>query len=186
MRTDTQAVTAYLGLGSNLGSRLENLRAAVRALAEHPDIDVDLQRDLASLYETRPVGGPKGQDDYLNSCLRVTTVVPPHDLLTAMPSIETDLGRVRQGRDQPRPIDLDLLLYGTTVIREDTLSLPHPRLPERRFVLEPLAELCGNLVHPTLGLSIAELRRRREDDDNQGVRCVAGRDWHLEDAPGPG
>lgn len=182
MTTATQAVTAYLGLGSNLGSRLVNLQKAVRRLAEHPGIDVDVQRDLASLYETSPVGGPKGQGDFLNSCLRVTTVLPPHDLLTVMHSIETDLGRVRKGRDQPRSIDLDLLLYGTMVIREDTLSLPHPRLPDRRFVLEPLAELCGDLVHPTLGLSIAELRRRREHDDNQGVLRVAGRDWHLEDA----
>ena len=182
MSRGPNAVTAYLGLGSNLGSRLVNMRTAVRQLAKHPGIDVDVQRDLASLYETRPVGGPKGQGDFLNSCMRVTTVLPPHDLLRAMHSIETDLGRTRQGRDQPRSIDLDLLLYGTTVIREDTLSLPHPQLPERRFVLEPLAELCGDLVHPTLGLSIAELRRRREDDDNQGVLCVAGRDWHLEGA----
>lgn len=184
MTKATQAVTAYLGLGSNLGRRLVNLQKAVRQLGQHPGIDVDVQRDLASLYETRPVGGPKGQGDFLNSCVRVTTILPPHDLLKAMHSIEADLGRVRQGRDQPRLIDLDLLLYATLVIREDTLSLPHPRLSERRFVLEPLAELCGDLVHPTLDLSIAELRRRREDDDNQGIHCVAGRDWHLEHAAG--
>ncbi len=129
--------TAYVGIGSNLGDRLENLWEAVRQLARTRGV-----RFLrsSSVYETSPVGGPK-QDDFLNAVVEISTELEPHALLEALQRIENDLGRVRAERFGPRTIDLDLLLYGDEAIDDPDLIVPHPRMRDRAFVVVPLMEL---------------------------------------------
>ncbi len=164
--------TAYLGLGSNLGDRLAAMRAAIHALDRHSSVDVDLDRGVSSLYETSPVGGPAGQGPYLNSCIRVETTMSPHELMDAAQAIEASLGRVRQQRWGPRVIDIDLLLFGDVVVNDERLSVPHPRLHERRFVLEPLAEIAGEVPHPLLQITIADLAARCRVDPTGTVAMV--------------
>jgi len=171
----------FVALGSNLGDRLAALRAAVRTLAEHSELRFDLAHDVSSLYETSPVGGPADQPPYLNSVLRVRTSLAAIDLLAAVLSIETSLGRVRKEQWGPRVIDIDLLFVGDTVIDSPTLTLPHPRLHERRFVLEPLSELAADLIHPLIGVSIGELAQRlRRDRGTDTVTRIQGPEWVFE------
>jgi 2-amino-4-hydroxy-6-hydroxymethyldihydropteridine diphosphokinase len=152
-------VTAYIALGSNLGDRLAYLRAALKALSEHPEVSVDFDSDVASLYETSPVGGPAEQNAFFNSVVRIATQLSPISLLDVLLSIEDALGRRRGAKWGQRCIDLDLLLSGDVVSQSDRLVLPHPRLHQRRFVLEPLGELAAQLVHPLLHISVADLAR---------------------------
>jgi len=169
---------AYLGLGSNLGDRLAVLRAAVQALVEQPEVRINLACDVASLYETSPVGGTFDQPPYFNSALRVRTSLAAIDFLVAVMSIETSLGRVREERWGPRVIDIDLLFLGDVVIDSPTLTLPHPRLHERRFVLEPLSELAADLIHPLTGVSIRVLTQRlRRDRGTDTVIRIQGPGW---------
>jgi len=178
--------TAYLGLGSNLGDRLAAMRAAVAALAEHPRIDVDFQIGIASLFETRAVGGPAGQPDYLNTAVRIETSLAPRDLLEALMAIEARLGRVRRKRWEQRVIDIDLLLFDELVVDDVTLSVPHPRMHERRFVLEPLAEIAGDVTHPILGETVTALLRRLRSAGCTGeVNRVRDRDWFSGSHPLP-
>lgn len=137
-------VTAFIGMGSNLGDRKENLRRAVRALKLAPDI---LVKRVASLYRTAPVGVPD-QPDFLNTVAEITTTLSPRELLVRLLAIEKNLGRVRGERWGPRVIDLDLLLYDKTEIVTEDLVIPHPRLEKRAFVVVPLAELAPDLVLP--------------------------------------
>jgi 2-amino-4-hydroxy-6-hydroxymethyldihydropteridine diphosphokinase len=134
---------AYIGLGSNLGDREGNLRAALGRLAELGEVRV------SSFRETDPVG-VTDQPRFLNAAAELSTELLPRDLLDALLAIERDLGRdrSREQRWGPRTLDLDLLLYGEEVIDEPGLAVPHPRLVERRFVLEPLYELAPDLVLP--------------------------------------
>jgi 2-amino-4-hydroxy-6-hydroxymethyldihydropteridine diphosphokinase len=149
------------------------MRAAVLDLTNHPQIDVDFAAGLASLYETSPVLLVQGsllaapQPPYLNSAVRLTTTLSPAALLKTAFSIEAALGRTRRQRWEPRVIDIDLLLYDDLVTDDDGLTLPHPRLHERRFVLEPLAEIAAGLIHPVLQVSIEHLNRRQR-------RCEGG------------
>ena len=129
---------AYLALGSNLSDRLANLQRAVDLLAEHQGVHV---LRSSRVYETDPVGGPD-QPDYLNAVLEVETALPPGELLDACRAVEDSMGRVREERWGPRPIDVDLLTYGDRTIAEPGLEVPHPRMHERGFVLVPLSELC--------------------------------------------
>jgi 2-amino-4-hydroxy-6-hydroxymethyldihydropteridine diphosphokinase len=147
--------TACIGLGSNQGDRRDSLRRAVEMLAAVPGVEVVRQ---SSLYETAPVGGPPGQGPYLNAAVIIRTTLPPRDLLAVLLDVEARLGRVRTVRDGPRTIDLDLLLYGDFVLDTPELVVPHPRLHERLFVLEPLAEVAPGGVHPRLQQSVAQLR----------------------------
>lgn len=143
-----------IALGSNLGDRHANLRRALERLATHPQIRVVA---ISTIHETSPVGGPAGQDVYLNAAARIETTLAPRDLLTALLAIEAELGRTREIHWGPRTIDLDLLLYGDQTIDEPGLQVPHPRLDERRFVLGPAAEIASDMRHPRLHASIAEL-----------------------------
>lgn len=148
--------TAYLALGSNLGDRRENLNRAVAAVAALPDTRVAA---VSGIYETRPVGYA-GQPDFYNAAVRLETGLSPRALLGACLGIEAAMGRVRELKNGPRLIDLDLLLYGKMRSGDPELSLPHPRMEERAFVLAPLAEICEEPRYRTL----------LEDLDTSGVR----------------
>jgi 2-amino-4-hydroxy-6-hydroxymethyldihydropteridine diphosphokinase len=137
-----------VGLGANLGPREDTLRQAIRLLDEADGVDVVA---TSSLRETEPVG-VVDQPRFLNGAAAVDTALAPQELLSVLLGVEQRLGRVRDGtRWGPRTIDLDLLLYGDEVVEEPGLRVPHPRLAERRFVLEPLAELDPELVVPRAG-----------------------------------
>jgi len=147
---------AYVALGSNLGDREATLRAALAGLAATPGCTLVA---TSRLYETEPVGPPQGA--YLNAVAALDTTLAAPALLTRLFELERAAGRERSGeRNSPRTLDLDLLLYGDAVLDAPGLRVPHPRLHERAFVLAPLAELAPDLVHPALGVRIAELARR--------------------------
>ncbi len=142
---------AFVGLGSNLGDRLGYLRRALQEMALQPGIRV---RRVSSVYESEPVGY-KEQGWFLNQVAEVETSLDPWQLLRALQGIENRMGRERLFRWGPRVIDLDLLLYEGLVLEEEELTLPHPRMYERNFVLFPLNEIAPGLVHPD-GLTTAE------------------------------
>jgi 2-amino-4-hydroxy-6-hydroxymethyldihydropteridine diphosphokinase len=149
--------TAYVALGSNLGDRRDFLDRALQLLREHPHVTVT---NVSSYHETEPVGGPAGQGHYLNAAAAVQTDLSAPALLRLLLDVENQLGRVRQERFGPRTIDLDLLLYGETTGEDAELTLPHPRMHERLFVLRPLAEIAPRARHPHLGLTVRELLGR--------------------------
>jgi 2-amino-4-hydroxy-6-hydroxymethyldihydropteridine diphosphokinase len=135
----------YLGLGSNVGDRVENLRAAVRMLAER-EVGVEA---VSSTYETEPVGEVLDQPDFLNAAIRIRTALEPEELLDACKEIEAERGRALDApRHSPRPLDVDLLLLGDLELSTDRLTLPHPEVASRRFVLVPLLELDPELTLP--------------------------------------
>lgn len=144
---------AFLGLGSNIGSRLETLQRALDLLDAEPGIRV--QR-CSRVWETDPVGGPE-QDDFLNVVLEIDTDLEPHELLGACSRVEAQLGRTRDVRWGPRTIDIDILLIDDLAISDDRLIVPHPRMHERAFVLLPLLELVSNPVLPN-GVRLLDLR----------------------------
>lgn len=147
----------FIGVGSNEGDRLANISRAARAIGMLPDVRLV---QMAPIIETEPVGGPP-QSSYLNTVVELHTALAPRSLLGQLQGIERSLGRVPSAvRWAPRPMDLDVLLYDTLILEEPGLQIPHPRLPERRFVLEPLAQLAPEFVHPTLQRTVAELLSR--------------------------
>jgi 2-amino-4-hydroxy-6-hydroxymethyldihydropteridine diphosphokinase len=157
---------AYLGLGSNVGDREGHLRAAVAALRAQ-GLEVEA---ISSTYETEPVGEVLDQPDFLNAAVRVRTTLGPEELLDLCKAIEVERGRVLGGRRHgPRPLDIDLLLVGDLELRSERLTLPHPQVTERRFVLEPLLELDPELTLPD-GTSLAE-RRASLTDGQRVVRA---------------
>ena len=140
--------TAYIGVGSNLGEREATIRDALERLAADPELELEA---VSAIRETDPVG-VVDQPRFLNAAVRLATDLAPKPHLERLLAVEHQLGRVRSGeRYGPRTIDLDLLLYGDEIVDEPGLRVPHPRLAERRFVLEPLAELDAGLVVPGLG-----------------------------------
>ena len=146
--------TVYLGIGSNVGDRQAHIQKAVALLRENEHIQVTA---VSSLIETEPVGGvPQGK--FLNGALRIQTDLMPNDLLQALKGIERRCGRVKAQPNGPRSLDLDILLYDDVVIVEGkTLSIPHPRMAERAFVLGPLSEIAPDAVHPRLQKTVREL-----------------------------
>ena len=145
---------AYIALGSNLGRRERNISAALNALETTKEIDV---AKISSLYETEPVGGPDDQPRFINAAAHLRTSLSPERLLAVCQQIESSLGRKREVPWGPRSIDLDILIFADEIRSDPELMIPHPLLHERRFVLEPLAEIAPDLVHPTLDQTIQQL-----------------------------
>ena len=133
---------AYLALGSNLGDRAAHLQSAVDALGEADDVEVVA---LSRVYETDPVGGP-AQDAYLNAVVAIETALDPHELLRLAQRIELAARRVRAERWGPRTLDVDVLLYDDVRVADPDLTVPHPRMRERGFVLAPLRDVAPDLV----------------------------------------
>jgi 2-amino-4-hydroxy-6-hydroxymethyldihydropteridine diphosphokinase len=159
------AIRAYIGLGANLGDARAQVEAAIAALAATPGVRLIAR---SSLYRTAPVdaGGP----DYVNAAAAIDTALEPHALLQGLQAIENRFGRERPYRNAPRTLDLDLLLYGDLQSADPVLTLPHPRLHLRAFVLRPLAELAPELQLPGLGAlrallpTVADQRVERLED----------------------
>lgn len=158
--------TAYIGLGSNVGDRVAHLRAALEALAAR---GVTVTK-VSSLYETDPVGPP--QPDYLNAAAELSTDLSPADLVRTLKAAEADVGREQRERWGPREIDLDLLLYGDEMIDEEGLTVPHPELTHRAFVLVPLIEIA-----PFLDLPSGEPVTAFCEKDPAGVRKYPTDNW---------
>lgn len=131
----------FVGLGSNLGDRAEHLRTAIKAMQRHPAMS---RLEWSDFRRTDPVGGPE-QPDYVNAAARFETCLAPRTLLHWLLELEALEGRVRKVANGPRTLDLDLLVYGDHMQSSSELQLPHPRMAERRFVLEPLAQLAPRL-----------------------------------------
>ncbi len=148
--------TAYIGLGSNLGNRQDHINNALKMLAEASDIEVVRASEL---IETAPLAQAE-QPNYLNAVAELRTTLSPDDLLKTLVNIETALGRNRQEKWSSRIIDLDILLYGTGVIDSPHLTIPHPQIHLRSFVLEGLCELNAGLLHPVMNESVCELANR--------------------------
>ncbi len=153
------AHTAYIAFGGNVGDRHATMEAAVESLEKMMGIVVNIVSDA---IETEPAGGPAGQGKYLNAVIEVNTSLTPHELLAATSKIEKHLGRDRANEPRwgARTCDLDILFYDDKVLDTPDLIVPHPRLHERRFVLEPLAQIAPNFRHPVLGWTVKELLAR--------------------------
>ena len=172
-----EIVTAYLGLGSNLGERRKNLERAAELLFRSPSEPLDHGRlkshghlrllRSSSVYETAP-WGYANQPDFLNCVLEVETGLTPDRLLDITQGVEREMGREWSLRYGPRVIDLDILFYGAIIIEQANLQIPHPRLHQRAFVLAPLAELAPELTHPVLGLTVREIMA--EVEGKSGVK----------------
>lgn len=145
--------TVYIGLGSNIGDGERQIRKSLRLIASVRGVTV--QR-VSSFYLSEPVGGP-AQPWYHNAVVGLQTTLAPAELLDALQRIERTRGRERGERNAPRTIDLDILLFGGRIIHSDRLTVPHPRMCDRRFVLEPLAEIARSAVHPARGETIEAL-----------------------------
>lgn len=152
--------TAYIGLGSNMGNKEENINKALELLGVSPGIKV---KKVSSLYRTAPVGN-NSQDWFLNNVAEVETGLSPQELLSILFKIEDKLGRVRTVRWGPRIIDLDLLIFGNEEIQEPGLTVPHPRMFERAFVMAPLAEIAPEIRIPGGGTAaaLAELLAKQQ------------------------
>jgi 2-amino-4-hydroxy-6-hydroxymethyldihydropteridine diphosphokinase len=163
--------TAYIALGSNLGDRRRFLDQALQLLRDDPRVAVTR---VSSYHETEPVGGPRGQGAYLNAAAELQSDLPPQNLLRLLLDVEARLGRVRQERFGPRTIDLDLLMYGEATSDDEGLTLPHPRMHQRLFVLRPLAEIAPQARHPRLGLTVRDMLRELQPPGREltGLRAV--------------
>jgi 2-amino-4-hydroxy-6-hydroxymethyldihydropteridine diphosphokinase len=154
----------YLGLGSNLGDRMGNLTSSMKHLSQKVSI-----REISSVYETEPFGY-EDQPLFLNAVLSAVTELGPFGLLAFVKQIEEGLGRQPGFRNAPRPIDIDILLYGDMIVRTGKLSIPHPGIVERAFVLVPLDEIASGFAHPVNGKSVGELLA--QVSGIEGVRAV--------------
>jgi 2-amino-4-hydroxy-6-hydroxymethyldihydropteridine diphosphokinase len=155
-------IEAFIGLGANLGDPAKMLAEAISDLNQQDGISVV---QCSSLYRTTPVG-KTDQPDFINVVVRIETSLPPEKLMTSILDTEHRHGRTRQDRWGPRTIDIDLLIYGNTLIVSDSLTIPHPRMHERRFVLVPLIEIAPSLKIPGTGKSLQEFLNETENQGN--------------------
>ncbi len=155
--TEQNKSRAFLGFGGNLGEPLSNFRHARQQLEEHPQVEVI---STSPLYLTPPVGGPAGQPDYLNAVIEILTGLSALDLLQLCHQLENSAGRVRNLHWGSRTLDIDLLLVDDLVMDSPLLTLPHPRLQQRHFVLLPLNDLAPQLNHPVLNETIDHLLQK--------------------------
>ncbi|MGC9455479.1 MAG: 2-amino-4-hydroxy-6-hydroxymethyldihydropteridine diphosphokinase [Phycisphaerae bacterium] len=148
--------TVYISLGSNLGDRADNLLSALKHLNDTPGVEI---AKISQFFRTEPVGGPENQEKYFNAAAILETTLTPHELLAELQRIEKQLGRNRHTEQRwgPRTCDLDILLFDDEIIDADDLTIPHPRMHERLFVLRPLASIAPQAVHPKLRRTVAEL-----------------------------
>ncbi len=149
----------YLSLGSNMGDKRENLLEAIKKVGELENTEVVKS---STILETEPFGYIE-QDNFLNACLEVKTLLTPQEFLSSILKIELDMGRVREIKWGPRVIDIDILFYDDEIIQEDNLAVPHPWICEREFVLEPLSEIAPNYVHPLERKTIMMLARKLKE-----------------------
>ena len=156
-----------IALGSNQGNSLDILESSLNALDLIPGIALE---QTSSWYQTKPVGTPQPQPDYLNGCALLSTEQTPEELLAILQATEIQFGRVNKGTLQARTLDLDLLLYGDLVLNTPDLTIPHPRMSERAFVLVPLAEIAPDWIEPRSGNKIAKLLK---SVDTSGVQPYA-------------
>lgn len=156
-----------IALGSNQGDRLGHLRAGLEAVRELDGVEV---MAASGVYETAYVG-PGRQDDYLNACARLRVAWGPRELLQMLQRIERKQGRKPDTHLQPRPLDLDILLFGAEIVQEADLQIPHPRMRERAFVLEPTVEIAGEVKFPDSGETV-EAACDRIRPQQQGIRRI--------------
>lgn len=161
----TDSVVAHLALGSNLGDRESTLLSAVDAIEA---LDGCAVIAMSSLWQTEPLY-IEDQPEFLNACIAVETSLTPAQTLGRIAAIEADHGRVRAVKNGPRKLDIDILIWGDAVVNEPDLSIPHPGIAERAFVLAPLGEIAAEVVHPVLKESIADLRDRVPGVDRVSV-----------------
>jgi len=147
-------ITSYIGVGSNLGNRSRNIDEAIEFLDGHREIFVNR---ISSIYQTDPQGGPAGQEKFLNGVVEIRTSLHPISLLRELKIIEKRLKREETVKDGPRTIDLDILAYGDRVMERPGLSIPHPRLTNRNFVLRGFCQIAPDYMHPLLKKSVKEL-----------------------------
>lgn len=166
---EAETNSVYLSLGSNLGDREANLRAALAGLRAALEIEA-----VSSLYESDPVG-PQNQSPFLNIAVRGRTELEPADLLVRVKELEAEIGRRPTYRWGPRVIDIDIILYGNSTLRTPDLIIPHPEMANRAFVLVPLAEIAPVAGFPVLGASIAELSEKVPGRET--VRTVGRAPW---------
>ena len=165
-----EGTLAYIGIGANLKDPLAQCRKAIERLSVVSGIKMER---VSSFYRTEPVIPEsadrearqelENQDWFVNAAAEIRTVLSPRDLLKALQHIENSIGRVRTVRGGPRIIDLDLLLYGQEILEEEGLTVPHPEMHRRLFVLEPLCEIASYLIHPVFGVSMRGLKERLDD-----------------------
>lgn len=162
-------VTAYIAMGSNLGDRRATIESALAMLGDRAGVTVTA---VSELFETAPVG-PAGQGAFLNGAAALRVEISARTLLAWMLEVERRHGRVRDPSQRwgPRALDLDLLLYGRSVIDEPGLTVPHPHLHERRFVLEPLRQIAGEIRHPILGQTVQSLWQAISDASSDCCRA---------------
>ncbi|MDI6740626.1 MAG: 2-amino-4-hydroxy-6-hydroxymethyldihydropteridine diphosphokinase [Candidatus Edwardsbacteria bacterium] len=160
---------AFIGLGSNLGNRLGNLRGAISAIREMPGLTIAA---TSSVYETAPVGN-RDQPKFINAVIEVGCELSPQELLAALLRIEKHMGREPRGKWEPRVIDLDIIYYGDQVLNTTELTVPHPEAARRAFVLEPLSEIAPDFVDPVEKKTVLQLLSQL-DRIGQAVAKIAG------------
>lgn len=154
MNDKLKPVTAFLALGSNLGDRIAHLRGARHALHSHAELCIIR---ASAIYETEPVGGPEEQPPYLNAVLEVQTSLKASQLLEFALTVEQQFGRCRKVRWDARSLDIDLLFYADRIFQKQELTIPHPRLHQRAFVLIPLMDVAPDFIHPLRQKTVREM-----------------------------